>query len=127
MGSPSGSDAPDFYQLKVSLRGISPMVWRRLLVPGAATIADLHHILQIAMGWENLHLHKFDIYGKEYGISYAGGIGFSDIQERYSCRILLSGLATASSTNTTSGTAGSTRFASRSSRRKCRAIRVPFV
>ncbi len=78
MGSPSGTDASHVYQLKVSLRGISPMVWRRLLVPDAATIADLHHILQIAMGWEDFHLHKFDIHGKEYGISYEGGIGFSD-------------------------------------------------
>ena len=54
------------------------MVSRRLLVPTKATVADLHHILQIAMGWEDCHLHKFDIHGKEYGISRAGSIGFAD-------------------------------------------------
>ena len=32
----------------------------------------------MTMGWEDAHLHRFVIYGKEYGISYDGGIGFSD-------------------------------------------------
>src|SRR6266511_2473044 len=49
------------YQLKVVLLGISPMIWRRLLVRGDSTIADLHHILQIAMGWTDTHLHQFRI------------------------------------------------------------------
>ncbi len=66
------------YQLKFSLQGISPMIWRRLLVPGSTSIAELHHIIQIAMGWENCHLHRFRIYAREYGISYIGGISFSD-------------------------------------------------
>jgi hypothetical protein len=29
----------------VVLRGISPLIWHRLLVRGASTIADLHHTL----------------------------------------------------------------------------------
>ena len=36
---------------------ISPPIWRRLRVPGACSIADLHDILQTAMGWEDEHLH----------------------------------------------------------------------
>ncbi len=39
------------YQLRVSLRGISPMVWRRLLATSDTSIAHLHAILQVAMGW----------------------------------------------------------------------------
>ncbi len=66
------------YQLKVSLRDISPMIWRRLLVASHTTIAQLHDILQIAMGWEDLHLHQFRVYGKAYGITRAGGIWFDD-------------------------------------------------
>ena len=66
------------YQLKVRLLEISPMIWRRLLVPGSTDIAELHRIIQMTMGWEDAHLHRFVIYGKEYGISYDGGIGFSD-------------------------------------------------
>ncbi|MGH8068783.1 MAG: IS1096 element passenger TnpR family protein [Candidatus Entotheonellia bacterium] len=44
---------------KVVLLGISPMIWRRLLVRSDSTIADLHHIRQIAMGWSDTHLHLF--------------------------------------------------------------------
>lgn len=56
------------YQLKVALRAISPLIWRRLLVTSDMTIAQLHDIVQIAMGWEDLHLHQFRIHGKTYGI-----------------------------------------------------------
>jgi Plasmid pRiA4b ORF-3-like protein len=70
--------APRVYQLRVSLQGVSPMVWRRLLVRSDSTIADLHRILQIAFGWSDDHLHCFRIHGKEYGIPHVGGMGFDD-------------------------------------------------
>lgn len=66
------------YQLRVILKDISPLIWRRLLVPGDYSIADLHYILQIAFDWDNVHLHRFEIYGKEHGIWYEGGMSFSD-------------------------------------------------
>jgi hypothetical protein len=31
--------------------GVSPMVWRRLLLRSDHNIADLHHAIQISMGW----------------------------------------------------------------------------
>ncbi|HSH78243.1 MAG TPA: plasmid pRiA4b ORF-3 family protein [Herpetosiphonaceae bacterium] len=66
------------YQLKVSLRDISPLIWRRLLVTSDTSIAHLHAILQIALGWEDVHLHRFHIHGKDYGSSCLGGIVFND-------------------------------------------------
>jgi len=66
------------YQLNISLRDISPMIWRRLLVTSSTTIAQLHDSLQTAMGWEDLHLHQFRVYGKAYGIWRDGGILFDD-------------------------------------------------
>jgi hypothetical protein len=42
------------------------------------TIADLHYIIQIAMGWTDSHLHRFVIHGKDYGIAQIGGIWFAD-------------------------------------------------
>jgi Plasmid pRiA4b ORF-3-like protein len=69
---------PTIYQLKVVLLSISPMIWRRLLIRSDSIIADLHHILQIAMGWSDTHLHQFRIQGKRYGIARIGGIGFRD-------------------------------------------------
>jgi hypothetical protein len=72
------SSEPRIYQLKVVLQGISPMIWRRLLVSSDSMIADLHYIVQIAMGWSDEHLHQFRIHGKRYGIYRTGGIWFSD-------------------------------------------------
>lgn len=54
------------YQLKVSLREITPLIWRRVQVPGDLTLAKLHRVLQIVMGWTNSHLHKFSIGGVDY-------------------------------------------------------------
>jgi len=69
---------PVIYQLKIILLNISPMIWRRLLVSSDSTIEDLHYIIQIAMGWEDIHLHHFIIYGKDYGVSKSGGQSFAD-------------------------------------------------
>ncbi|WP_386630118.1 plasmid pRiA4b ORF-3 family protein [Sulfitobacter geojensis] len=58
---------PETYQLKVRLLGISPMVWRRVLVPSSTTLRELHGVLQVAMGWEGIHLFLFDVYAVRYG------------------------------------------------------------
>ena len=47
------------YQLRVVLCGVSPLVWRRLLVASDTTIAELHEILQSAFDWGGEHLHRF--------------------------------------------------------------------
>ncbi|MCY7344868.1 MAG: plasmid pRiA4b ORF-3 family protein, partial [Pyrinomonadaceae bacterium] len=52
--------------------------WRRLLVSGDYSIADLHFILQIAFDWDDWNLHRFFIHGKDYGIYHSGGMSFSD-------------------------------------------------
>jgi hypothetical protein len=49
------------------LRGISPPIWRQFQVWEDATLAQLHRILQIVMGWENYHLYEFRIGGRKYG------------------------------------------------------------
>ena len=49
----------DIYQIKVTLLGASPPIWRRLLVPARLTLEQLHHVLQAAMGWEDCHMHEF--------------------------------------------------------------------
>ena len=48
------------YKLKVKLLNVSkPPVWREVLVPRDCTFDDLHHVIQIAMGWEFAHLYQF--------------------------------------------------------------------
>ena len=49
------------YQMKVTLQESRPPIWRRVLVPGEATLGTLHWIIQAAMGWQNSHLHQFII------------------------------------------------------------------
>jgi pRiA4b ORF-3-like protein len=56
-------------QLKVSLVGASkPPVWRRLLVPATMRLNRLHDVIQVAMGWEDYHLHAFEAGGVDYGL-----------------------------------------------------------
>ena len=54
-------------QIHVALDDIEPPVWRRLVVPLRITLAELHHILQAAMGWTDSHLHDFGVGGLTYG------------------------------------------------------------
>ncbi|MDJ0623573.1 MAG: UPF0149 family protein [Desulfocapsaceae bacterium] len=64
------------YQLEISLASTEPTIWRRLEVPGAVSLADLHLIIQVTMGWENQHLHQFragkKIYGPQVADDYSG-------------------------------------------------------
>ena len=59
----------DIYQLRIVLRGISPLIWRRVLVHSTTTLAHLHAILQILFAWSDDHLHSFHVHGREYGSS----------------------------------------------------------
>ena len=55
-----------FYVLKVVLLGPKPPIWRRLQVPGNASLDWLHAVLQVAVGWTNSHLHQFKAGGQFY-------------------------------------------------------------
>jgi hypothetical protein len=59
--------APEIYQLKVTLLGTSPLIWRRVLVPANITLAQLHDVLQTAMGWEDGHMHEFSVGQRRIG------------------------------------------------------------
>jgi hypothetical protein len=66
-------------RLRVVVRGISPLIWRRLLVPADITIVGLHEVLQVAaFGWSGAYLHRFKVHGREYGLCYDGGPVFRD-------------------------------------------------
>jgi lantibiotic modifying enzyme len=72
------SHSSNLYQLRLVLAGISPMIWRRLLISSETSIAQLHQYIQIAFDCSGEHLHRFRIHGKDYGIAYLGGISFED-------------------------------------------------
>jgi Plasmid pRiA4b ORF-3-like protein len=48
-----------FCVVDVKLVWCEPPITRRLLVPTAANLGWLHAVLQVAMGWEDQHLHMF--------------------------------------------------------------------
>ena len=58
-------DVP-LYQLKVELAYAKPPIWRRVLVRGDMTLALLHAVIQVAMGWTNSHLHQFKVGNVTY-------------------------------------------------------------
>ena len=67
---PPAGRAPDrdaVYQIKVSLRGIRPPVWRRLRLPGGTSLGELHEVMQLAFGWEDEHLHAFEVGKRRFG------------------------------------------------------------
>jgi hypothetical protein len=56
------------YQLKITLMGSKPPIWRRLLVSSATTLELLHAILLRTMGWGGGHMHQFEgPDGTQYG------------------------------------------------------------
>jgi hypothetical protein len=59
------------YQIKIALKGSKPSIWRRVLLPGDIPLNFIHHVIQIAMGWTNSHMHQF-IIGTGAGTRFLG-------------------------------------------------------
>jgi hypothetical protein len=69
------------FQLKTTLKYIRPPIWRRIQVSGDITLAELHLVLQAAMGWSNSHLHQFKVGRSYYGkpsIDHFGDLNLKD-------------------------------------------------
>ena len=61
------ASSQDIYQIKVTLLGTKPPIWRRLLVPSSLTLAQLHDAVQTAMGWQGGHMHEFRAGQRYFG------------------------------------------------------------
>ncbi len=64
-------------RIRIELEGIDPKVWRRVDVPRSSTLMDLHHIIQVTMGWDGAHLFEFHVGDKIYGEPFPDD-GFED-------------------------------------------------
>ena len=62
-GDPMNERKPGLtvHVLRVTLLDVSPLVWRLLRVPSAVRLSVLHVVLQVAMGWEDRHLHEWRV------------------------------------------------------------------
>ncbi len=63
-------------RLRIVLEGAEPPVWRRFVVPAKLSLAGLHSVIQVVMGWTNSHLHYFEIGQERIGIPYQPGEDF---------------------------------------------------
>ena len=56
------------YQIKISLIGSKPPIWRTVLVASNIDLETFHDVIQLAMGWTDSHLHQFIANKVFYGI-----------------------------------------------------------
>ena len=73
----------------MTLLDVHPPVWRLVRVPSTVPLSALHSILQVAMGWQDYHLHEWRV-GEDYYDDESGedevilaGIGPPDSSFRY--------------------------------------------
>lgn len=57
----------NIYQFKITLKHAKPKIWRRIQVPGNYNFWELHLAIQDAMGWQDCHLHQFEIINPKTG------------------------------------------------------------
>jgi len=66
------------YQFKITLKNISPPIWRRIQVPATYSFWDLHVAIQDVMSWLDYHLHEFDLTDPSTGVKVTIGIPVDD-------------------------------------------------
>ena len=52
---------PRLLQLRITLARIEPPIWRRVRVPDAYTLHQLHRVIQMSFGWLDYHLYSFKV------------------------------------------------------------------
>ena len=67
-GKKRNGAAAQIFQLKINLADTKPPIWRRIQAPGDTTLARLHKVIQLCMGWTDSHLHKFLIDRTSYSL-----------------------------------------------------------
>jgi hypothetical protein len=62
-------------------------------IPAEVTLAGLHEVVQVAMGWTDSHLHEFEVDGARYGLpdpDFDDG-GVADEAKATLCRLVEQG------------------------------------
>ena len=71
------------YQLKITIKGSKPPIWRRVIVPEKISFADLDAVIESIFGWEHAHMYEFCFPGERRHITMSSDIfgmdfGFGD-------------------------------------------------
>jgi hypothetical protein len=76
------------YQIKVGLLEVSPLVWRRFLVPANISLHRLHLVLQGVFDWQNYHLYHFQIGRSKYSTPHPDNAFYElDFKDSYRAKI----------------------------------------
>ena len=80
-----GKATAPVFRVKISLRDSAPLVWRQILVSSETKLSQFHHIIQIAMGWTNSHLHLFRVGPVSFSYPHEAGDleEMAAVDERY--------------------------------------------
>ena len=68
MGAKRARQGARIHQIKITLLGIEPPIWRTVQVRSRIDLAELHDTIQVAMGWYDDHLHMFTVGDKRYSL-----------------------------------------------------------
>jgi hypothetical protein len=74
-------------QFKITLRGIMPPIWRRIIVPAAYSFWDFHVAIQDSFGWLDCHLHAFELDKIQIGIPDPDGNEISKIKPGWEIKL----------------------------------------
>ena len=75
------------YALRITLKHISPAIWRKVEVPSNISLRHLSELIMAVMGWSGYHLNQFrkglDTYYEPYYQRDGDMEGFSDVRIRH--------------------------------------------
>ena len=75
--TPKAEPSASIYRLRITLADVEPPVWRLVEVPDCS-LGELHDVIQVAMGWQNSHMHQFLLNGKYYGQATSDDLDVED-------------------------------------------------
>jgi hypothetical protein len=67
-GGMTASPTDAIATLRIEVKYIEPLIWRRVAVRTAMNLMALHKVIQAAMGWLDYHLWEFVVDERKYGI-----------------------------------------------------------
>lgn len=76
-------------QITVNLSQSYPPITRRLFLLEETSFFELHHIIQISMGWKNYHSFEFNVDGYRIGLVDESEFGFANNQVLSAKKLML--------------------------------------
>ena len=74
------------FQFRIALLEIKPPIWRRIQVPDCS-LGQFHRYIQDAFGWDESHLHEFEVDGQRIGPSDDDGFGLDEVIDEMDVRL----------------------------------------